>query len=1016
MVFQINSTEKARGEVRVILPPINPRSSAPCGVCRCFQLRGDRPARIGLVVANCWQYRNKSKPCEKIYLSCSLIASSCKMPITREDRAKAQVYVSAVDEIEGKKRELSLLEAKLPELFDSLSENARQSQVPIEPKHWHAEAALKWVSEGTSKQRRTLTEAARLLNDGELPGDYFDTKVKISLRYISNIKVKIETGSHIQDDPGKPALISKFETEFIHFVLEHQQIRAKALLLSTVQMLVRVIVLIKRGAVAVADLDARVRFKGPKRGRRQSRRAAEDDSSDTDDEADPREEVEDNFTSLKEILGDSLSLMLQLPTDMAYPTRRQVRDLCAKNDWKVKKAQQTSAWRYDGVSPPIIASFFGNTLRIFVVFGITIPGQKANCDEKRLNAEFEKSGRCLAVICIKPSEKLSGHHRTSITNSASSRSIIGITFLPIVDADNVTIIIFFMRKGDPNSSDAKRKEADIWNACYKQFEDAGIELVVITTTSGYMNAETFILCMCHYLRALHRRKGLDFNFADPRNPKIEECPALQDHQILFLDNASHHKLGSIMFQMDCRIRKLQLVPFPPNTTNLLQPLDQDVLKLFTTWVMQFFLLEMEMEMSGGIKNPLHLVLWAQQVRQNNAHLEASSELILDLQADYAGNSRMQDNIRRLNATLQRANTEGLRFVDEVRVAKLCVSPWLASLKYARKSFEHVGLAAPEVDLGPTLRHGRQTSLQIEHDQEMLRRYELFPDRITSTSLYINAAEKYEKLEEAATQDRFSMYSKGAMLVGALPDLTRSMVCAGAAGCTNHAAKVAEVIFGPEFSPEAVELSKVVVQASAYVENHENKRQRQQAYQALMPNGVADVQQQVQSLISSNVSTMQQKVQTVHRSFEIVIEKATALEKCCLKLESQWTSISGRVFTIAVLPEYQKLLLAIHKERPKLAERSKTLDDELAKKVESRRKFLDNCRGEFVPEQNLKDALGDELNNDWGAGAVVASAQQAVARVIDFVYYEILDALAQHALEVDDDVHTILNDLYGAEPD
>jgi hypothetical protein len=276
------------------------------------------------------------------------------MPITRDDKAKAALYVAAVDEIEGKRRELSQLEAKLPVLFGSLSDNTKQSQIPIEPKHWHAEATLKWVSEGSSNQkRRTLTEAAMLLNAGELPGDYFDTKVKISLRYISNIKVKIESGSHIQDDPGKPALISKFETEFISFVLEHKQIRAKSLLLSTVQMLVRVIVLIKRGAVAVADLDERVKFKTKKRGRRQSRKAAGADSSDTEDEADPREDVDDAFATLKQILGDSLSLMLQLPDDMSYPTRRQVRDLCAKNDWKVKKAQQTSAWRYDGVSPTI---------------------------------------------------------------------------------------------------------------------------------------------------------------------------------------------------------------------------------------------------------------------------------------------------------------------------------------------------------------------------------------------------------------------------------------------------------------------------------------------------------------------------------------------------------------------------------------------------------------------------------------------------------------------------------------
>lgn len=966
-----------------------------------------------LVVANpknCWQLRNKSKPCVKIFLLHT-------MPITREDKAKAASYVQALNVIQGKRRELSQLEAKLPVLFDSLSQNVQQSQIPVEPKHWHAEAALKWIAEGRLKQeRRTLTEASRLLNAGELPGDYFDIKVKASLQYLSNIKVKLESGGHIQDRPGKPTLLSNFETEFITFVLDSQQLRAKSVLISTVQMLVRVIVLIKRGAVAVADLDALVQFKKHKNLRRQRpiREAdSDDDGNDTDDPDDPREAVEDAFMSLKEILGDALSLQLQLPEDMAYPTRRQVRKLCKKNDWKVKKAQQQSSWRYLGVTPPIIESFFSNTLRIFVDFEIVIPGQKANCDEKRLGAEFEKSGRCLAVVCTKPKETLSGHHRISITTSASSRNIIGITFLPIIDADNVTIIIFFMRKGDPTSSDSKKKEADIWNACHKQFEDSGIELVVMTTTTGYMNAEAFILCMCHYLRALHRRKGLFFDFADPRNPRVEECPPLQDHQILFLDNASHHKLGSVRFQMDCRIRKLQLLPFPPNTTNLVQPLDQDVLKLFTMWVMQFFLLEMEIEMSGGIKNPLHLVLWAQQVRQNNAHLEASSELILDLQADFAGNPGMLQNIKKLNSTLLRANADGRSFVDEVRVAKICVAPWLASLKYARKSFEHVGLAAPEVDLGPALRNGRQTFLQSEHEQAMLARYELFPERITSTSMYINAAEKFEKLQEASLQDKFDMYAKGAQLVGALPDMQRSMVCAGQAGCRDHAAKVAEVVFGPQPSSSAVELSKVIVQANSFVEEHENKRQRLQAYQALMPNGVADVQQQVQSLIVANVNTMQQKLQTVKRSFEIVHEKATALEKCCSKLESQWTSISGRSFCVA---DYQKLLLIIHEQRPKLTDRSKNLEEELAKKVESRQKFVDGCRGEFVPEAALKEALGDELNRDWDAGTAVRDALQAVARISEYVYYTLLEGIARSGCINDDGdaamMLAILNDVYG----
>ena len=59
-------------------------------------MRGDRAARVGLVVANCWQYRNKIKPCEKIDLSCSLIASSCAACVDMAgERAAARIAEAA---------------------------------------------------------------------------------------------------------------------------------------------------------------------------------------------------------------------------------------------------------------------------------------------------------------------------------------------------------------------------------------------------------------------------------------------------------------------------------------------------------------------------------------------------------------------------------------------------------------------------------------------------------------------------------------------------------------------------------------------------------------------------------------------------------------------------------------------------------------------------------------------------------------------------------------------------------
>jgi hypothetical protein len=595
-----------------------------------------------------------------------------------------------------------------------------------------------------------------------------------------------------------------------------------------------------------------------------------------------------------------------------------------------------------------------------------------------------------------------------MSSSASARNIAGITFLPFIHADNSTPLIVFIRKGDHNSSDSKQKEAAIWNACHREFEAAGIELVVMTTATGYMNAEAFTHCICHYLRALHLREGLSFQFADFRSPRIEECPILKRSQVLFLDNASHHNLGSVTFQCECRVRNLQLIPLPPNTTQVTQALDQECNKVFTLWVMDFFLIEMEIEMSGGIRNPLHLVLWTQQIRTNAAHQESNKDLIIDLTADFGGDHKKIEMIQKLNATLQRANTEQRKF-DDVRVAKICVAPWLAALKFAKRSFQAVGLAAPDVELGPELRNGRQTHLQLEHQAELLKRFEIYPERITSTAIYINAAERYERMENATRESQFEMYNKGAQLVGALPDLQRSKICTGPAAGADHAGDVAAVVFGPNPSSEAVDLSKVIIQASEFVNDRDSKRQRLQGYEILMPRAVADAQHRVQELAEAGAASFREKVKNVQRSFEIVSEKATSLLKTCTRLESQLDSISSAPFAQT---KFEHLLLTINDSRSKLLDRKLAVETELAKKKESRQKFIESCRSEFVPDSQLKVVLGDELDMDWGAEQLVRDAGLSVLRVVEYVFEQAAMKLAECALDVDDDVRCVMTDFFG----
>jgi hypothetical protein len=367
-------------------------------------------------------------------------------------------------------------------------------------------------------------------------------------------------------------------------------------------------------------------------------------------------------------------------------------------------------------------------------------------------------------------------------------------------------------------------------------------------------------------------------------------------------------------------------------------------------------------------------------------------------------------IQKLNATLQRANTEQRRF-DDVRVAKICVAPWLAALKFARRWFQAVGLAAPDVDLGAELRHGRQSHLQLEHQADLLKRFEIYPERVTSTPIYINAAEKYERMENATRESQFDMYNRGAQLVGALPDLAISKICTGPAAASNHAGDVAAVVFGPNPSSDAVDLSKVIIQASEFVHDQDAKRQRRQDYEVLMPRAVDDVQQQVQQLAEAGVASFREKVKTVERSFQIVSEHATSLSTACIKLESPWTSLSSAPFQQT---KCELFLLTINESRLKFLERKLGLETELGKKKESRHKFIENCRREFVPEEHLKEVMGDELNMDWGAENLVGVAGLAVLRVVEYVFEAVVMKLAECADEVDDDVRCVMAEFFGEE--
>jgi hypothetical protein len=113
-----------------------------------------------------------------------------------------------------------------------------------------------------------------------------------------------------------------------------------------------------------------------------------------------------------------------------------------------------------------------------------------------------------------------------------------------------------------------------------------------------------------------------------------------------------------------------------------------------------------------------------------------------------------------------------------------------------------------------------------------------------------------------------------------------------------------------------------------------------------------------------------------------------------------------------LAKQMSKMLAIHENRAKLMERTVDLEAELKKKIGSRDAFINKSRSKFVTEARLKEAMGDAFDEDWSAGIDVRDAVQAVARVTEFVYSQLLDKLAQSAFEVDDDVRCVLTEFFG----
>jgi hypothetical protein len=344
----------------------------------------------------------------------------------------------------------------------------------------------------------------------------------------------------------------------------------------------------------------------------------------------------------------------------------------------------------------MIEAYFESTLRAYINFDINSPDQRHNCGEKRTGAEFEQSGRCVKVMCIRcpASLDVAGSGRISGTKSSATRQTHCVTQIPYPCANGKTaLMVYIPKRVGKNESAAKSKaaEQEILDEVKEAYREAGIAVACFTTDTGWMNAETFKKCTCLFIRELLKEQNVDIKFDDERAPTMRELPRLHRNHMLFLDNASCHDTSSDVFRLDCLLRGLVLNPTPPNTTNITQACDQHINKLYTMWLRQSFTQAIEFDIANHHApkfNPLLLTVWAAQINNTAATLNLPQDMVIDLPADFRGDQTMQNHITILNSVLETAASSqraGGKFTT-ARVARITVGPWLAALKYAEASF------------------------------------------------------------------------------------------------------------------------------------------------------------------------------------------------------------------------------------------------------------------------------------------------------------------------------------------
>lgn len=637
--------------------------------------------------------------------------SSDRASRNRTEQAAASLHkLEEAKQLQSKARRLELDSQREGENLSAEDfQRARELISGVKATIEHKESAFKWLMDNP---KRTQAEACKLLGNGTMPG-MEGVKVLLKSKSLSKFVVRKETGQTFKEGKGRPQILSEETCKFITRMLEQGSSKNKAQLFVQIATFMRTMLVLKEGILKVEELDIECRSSRliPGKGRRtRARRKRSRDIESEDSESSSDETEDENGESLgeaqfkramSEIFGNtSKGFRMVKAGEFAWPSLKTVRAYAKRYGWGIRKAQQQASWRFDAANPEDVLRYFSSLKETRLLFEITTAEQIHGGDELRLCAEFQQTGELLEVMVANGPEHCRENHagRKSGSKSANGRLQKGLTFFESINMnkpDHVAIL----REGVPN----KEKENALREAC-KALRDANIPYDIISTPTGYQDAESFEKCMMHLLRAIHKSEvalgigGFEFEWRDPQNPTWNEIPPLPRCHEYQLDNASCHSMDDLPLRRNLLLRGLVLHPLFTNTTDSMAALDQHCHKIMKMFVRKDLLTCFELEISGGIRNDAHAVLLAAGMNATMTATRFPKCCKMTLAQDMDGDERAL--WLKINRLLTMDQTVGEKWTD-VRLAAIACPSLAAGLQYCTSSFLAVGQGgAAATDLNP----------------------------------------------------------------------------------------------------------------------------------------------------------------------------------------------------------------------------------------------------------------------------------------------------------------------------